>query len=125
MQKADRYYDPETLWWQVKRLSMLVAVDEEAYFEEIRARLSKLESIFKQKAEDAEREARDLLRAGEEASAKALLAHVTEECTEQLFLIAKGECARLANRIRKAGGLYGRGKEELEKYAAYAGIELL
>ena len=56
MQKADRYYDPETLWWQVKRLSMLVAVDEEAYFEEIRARLSKLESIFKQRAEEAERE---------------------------------------------------------------------
>ena len=125
MQKADRYYDSETLWWQVKRLSMLVAVDEEAYFEEIRARLSKLESIFKQRAEDAEREARGLLRAGDEASAKARLAHVTEECTEQLFLIAKGESARLANRIRKAGGLYGRVKEELEKYAEYAGIELL
>lgn len=125
MQTAERKYDPETLWWQAKRLSLLVAVDEEAFGDEIRARLLKLENICKQRAEEAENEARRELRAGNAAAAKRILADVTEVCTEQFFLIAKAESIRLAERIKSLGGLYGRQKEELEKYAAYAEMPLL
>ena len=125
MQTAERKYDPETLWWQAKRLSLLVAVDEEAFGDEIRARLLKLENICKQRAEEAENEARRELRAGNAAAAKRILADVTEVCTEQFFLIAKAESIRLAERIKSVGGLYGRQKEELEKYAAYAEMPLL
>lgn len=123
MQTADRKYDPETLWWQAKRLSLLVAVDEDAFGAEIRARLAKLEDIFKEKAETAEAEARKAVRAGNAARAKEILKEVTENCTEQLYLILKAESARLVSRIQASGGLYGPMKEELEKYIAYAEID--
>ena len=63
--------------------------------------------------------------AGNAAAAKRILADVTATCTEQFFLIAKAESIRLAERIKSLGGLYGRQKEELEKYAAYAEMPLL
>ena len=125
MQTAEKKYDPETLFWQMRRLSLLVAVDEEAFGEEIRSRLAKMEAAFKQKAETAEEKAREALRAGDAGAANKILADVTEKCTDELFVFALGENARLAQRIRSAGGLYGRQKEELEKYAEYAELALL
>ena len=125
MQTADRKYDPDTLWWQVKRLSLLVAVDEERFAPAVREKLSALEEKFKSKAEEAEAAARAAVREGKSDAAKVILAALTEECTEQLYALATAECARLATFITSVGGLYGRQKEELERYAEYAEMDLL
>lgn len=123
MQTADRTFDPDTLWWQVKRLSLLVAVDEERFGAAVREKLSALEEKFKRMAEDAEGAARAALRAGDAERSKSILAAVTADCTEQLYALARAECARLGDEITALGGLYGRQKEELEAYAAYAQID--
>lgn len=125
MQTADKKFDQSTLWWQAKRLALLVAVDEDAFAPEVRRGLSALENSFKEKAACAENEARALLRADKRAEARRLLAAVTEECTELLFAFAKEECQRLASKISAVGGLYGREKEEIEKYAEYAEFDIL
>ena len=123
MQTADRTFDPDTLWWQVKRLSLLVAVDEERFGAAVREKLSALEEKFKRMAEDAEDAARAALRAGDAEKSKNILASLTADCTEQLYALARAECARLGDEITALGGLYGRQKEELEAYAAYAQID--
>ncbi len=123
MQTADRKFDPDTLWWQVKRLSLLVAVDEARFGAAVREKLSALEEKFKRVAEDAEEKARAACRAGDAEGSKNILASVTADCTEQLYAHACAECARLGAEIQALGGLYGRQKEELEAYAAYAQID--
>ena len=100
-------------------------VDEERFAPAVREKLSALEEKFKSKAEDAEDAARAAVREGKSDAAKAILAALTEECTEQLYALATAECARLASFITSVGGLYGRQKEELERYAEYAEMDLL
>jgi|GEM_PF-5077127 len=54
-----------------------------------------------------------------------LLNCVTDEYTLTLFDFAVRENKSLAERIKVLGGLYGRQKEAIEKYAEYAEIEFL
>lgn len=125
MQRAEKKYDGETLWWQVKQLSLLVAVDEDAFGDDVRKKLACLEEDFKQKAEATECRARQLVAIGDAEGAKALLAALTEECTERLYALAKAESRRIVDEIRALGGIYGRQSEELQKYADYAEFDLL
>ena len=124
MYNADKLYDENSLWWQVKVLSLLVNVDENAFIGEIRAKLMELEKSFAQKAEAAEQEARQLMSSGNYEEGKVRLYSVTEECTDLLYDFAKTERKRLSAIIEKKGGLYGRQKETIEKYIAYAQIPI-
>lgn len=124
MERAERIYDENSLWWQVKRLSLLVSVDEDAFAAGVRAELAALEKSFEEKAAATEDTARTLIKSGKSAKAKEMLAHLTEECTERLFAYAKEQNDRIAEVIAAKGGLYGRQKEAIEAYAAYAEIPL-
>ncbi len=125
LQRADKLFDENSLWWQVKRLSLLVTVDEEAFASEIREKLRDLESQFAEKAETAEARAKQLILSGNRTAGEETLASVTEECTELLYSFVKTQSKRLADIIKAKGGLYGRQKEAIEKYIAYAEIPLL
>ena len=124
MQSADKLFDEKSLWWQVKALSLLVSVDEKTFTGEVRAKLGELEKLFAQKAEAAEQEARQLIINGNQEEGKSRLYSVTEECTGILYDFAKTERKRLTAIIENKGGLYGRQKEAIEKYIAYAQIPI-
>lgn len=124
MQNADKKFDENSLWWQVKRLSLLVTVDEEAFASDVRTKLRELEKQFVQKADGAEREAKQLIKDGNQDAGKVLLYSVTEECTDILYNFAKTESKRLSDIVKNKGGLYGRQKEAIEKYIAYAQIPM-
>lgn len=125
MQTAGKLFDENSLWWQVKRLSLLVTVDEAAFAPEIREKLRELEAQFTEKAEEAEARAKQLIASGNRKAGEETLASVTEECTELLYSFAKTQSKRLADILKEKGGLYGRQKEAIEKYIAYAQIPLL
>ena len=124
MYHADKLFDENSLWWQMKVLSLLVSVDEKAFIGEVKAKLGELEKLFAQKAEVAEQKARQLIINGNQEEGKAKLYSVTEECTEILYDFAKTERERLTSLIENKGGLYGRQKEAIEKYIAYAQIPI-
>lgn len=124
MWNADKLFDEKSLWWQVKRLSLLVTVDEEDFASDVRTKLRELEKQFVQKADGAEREAKQLIKDGNQDAGKMLLHSVTEECTDILYNFAKTESKRLSDIVKNKGGLYGRQKEAIEKYIAYAQIPM-
>lgn len=124
MQKADKKFDENSLWWQVKLLDLLVAVDEEHFRDDVRRELADLEVIFENLAIQAESIAKRLVKEGSPDKAKEILQEATNSCTELLFDFAKRENKRLAEIIKAAGGLYGRQKEMIEKYFEYAPIDI-
>ena len=125
MQTAEKKFDKNSLWWQLKRLALLVSVDEEAFAPEIRSKLTLLEKIFNERANEDEEKARTLIKLGQKNEAMHLLEWATFECSASLGLLAKKECDRLSKIITANGGLYGRQKETIEKYIKYSEIELL
>ena len=124
MERAERIYDEGSLWWQTKRLSLLVAVDEERFAAGVRKELAEIEARFAGEAETVEASARALMRAGKCDEAKAALAALTARCTEELYTYAKRTADAIAEDIREMGGMYGRQKEAIEAYAAYAEMPL-
>jgi hypothetical protein len=125
MQRAERKYDENSLWWQVKRLGLLIAVDEEHFAEDVRRELVDLEGIFENLAIQGESIAKRLVKEGSVDEAKNILKQVTDSCTELLYDFAKREADRIAEIIKSSGGLYGRQKETIEKYIEYSEIDLL
>lgn len=124
MQKADKKFDENSLWWQVKVLDLLVSIDEEHFCEDVRRELADLEEIFENLAVQAESIAKRLVKEGSLSEAKEVLHETTNSCAELLFDFAKRENKRLAEIIKAAGGLYGRQKELIEKYVEYSEIKL-
>jgi dipeptidase len=125
LQTADKLFDKDSLWWQMKLLSLLVAVNEQAFAGEIKEKLKEIEVRFTQKAESAEQQAIQLIIEGNQQEAREVLSSVTNECTEILYGFANTESKRLADILQDKGGLYGRQKEVIEKYIAYAQIPML
>ena len=123
MQKAERKYDEKSLWWQMKKLSLLVAADENAFISEVRSKLALFERNFSEKAEAAEQKAKEMVRNGERVQGEKILSELTDECTELLYNLARSENERLEKMIKDKGGFYGRQKEVIEKYIEYAQIE--
>ena len=124
MQTAEKKFDKNSLWWQVKRLALLVAVDEEHFAEDVRRELADLEQIFENLAIQGESIAKRLVKEGSADEAKDILKQVTDSCTDLLFDLAKREADRLAEIVKASGGLYGRQKEAIEKYIEYSEIDL-
>lgn len=124
MQTADKTYDEASLWWQVKRLSLLVAADEMLFAVPVRAELAALEKKFEKKAAATEDAARALIASGAREAAMSLLKALTEECAAELYAYATKTSAVLFAAIAEKGGLYGRQKEPIEAYAAYAAIPM-
>ena len=124
MQTAERKYDENSLWWQVKRLGLLIAVDEEHFAEDIRRELADLEETFEKLAIPAESMAKKFIKEGSVDEAKDILKQVTDYCTELLYDLAKREADRIAEIIKSSGGLYGRQIETIEKYIEYSEIKL-
>ena len=124
MQKAEKKFDKNSLWWQVKRLGLLVAVDEEHFAEDVRRELADLEQIFENLAIQGESIAKRLVKEGSVDKAKDILKQVTDSCTDLLFDLAKREADRIAEIVKASGGLYGRQKEAIEKYIEYSEIDL-
>jgi secernin len=125
MQRAERKYDENSLWWQVKRLGLLVAVDEERFSENVRYELSNIGRAFEDLAAQGEALAKKLVKDGKLDDARNVLATVTESCTSRLHCLARQESDRIAEMIKTSGGLYGRQKETIEKYIEYSEIDLL
>lgn len=124
MQKADKEFDVDSLWWQMKLLDLLVTVDEEKFAKETRIELAKLEQKFAQKALVAEEKAKEAVHRGAQTEAFKILDDITEECTMELYEYAVLKNETLKAAIRESGGLYGRQKEAIEQYFAYAEIEI-
>ena len=125
MQTAERKYDENSLWWQVKRLGLLIAVDEERFARSVRHELSNIERTFEDLAAQGETLAKKLVNDGKLDDAREVLKTVTESCTERLYFLARQEADRIAETIKESGGLYGRQKEAIEKYIEYSEIKLL
>lgn len=123
MENADRTYDEESLWWTMKVLSLLVAVDEDAFLKSVRFELEKIECMFNQMAQTAETTAKNLIKENKTSEAMRLLAETTDECTNILYAFAREENKKLADVIAKKGGLYGKQKEVIEKYVEYSQIK--
>jgi dipeptidase len=124
MQRAERKYDENSLWWQVKRLGLLVAVDEEHFAEDVRRELADLEQAFEKLSIPAESMARKFIKEGSIAEAKEVLKKTTDTCTEMLYDLAEREADRIAEIIKSSGGLYGRQMETIKKYIEYSEIKL-
>lgn len=124
METAEKKYDPKSLWWQMKLLSLLVAVDEERLAEDIRADLKRLETDFAEKAQDAEEKAKRLCKEGAKQEGFAILNRLTKDCTDRLYQYASDKNEALKRDIYQKGGIYGRQKEVIEKYIEYAEIPL-
>lgn len=125
MRTAEKKFDKDTLWWQLKRLALLVAVDEERFGCNVRRELMNLEQHFEDFAAKGEKLAKNLIKDGKSDDAKEVLETVTESCTMRLYYLALREADRIAEIIVEDGGLYGRQKEMIEKYIEYSEIELL
>ncbi|MBQ1195750.1 MAG: C69 family dipeptidase [Clostridia bacterium] len=125
MQTADRKFDKNSLWWQLKRLALLVSVDEERFGEEVRLSLASLGGVMEQLACTSEHLAKRFIEFGDYEDAMDTLKTATESCTRLLYELAERESDRIAEIIVEDGGLYGRQKETIEKYIEYSGIELL
>ena len=123
MQTAERKFDKNSLWWQVKRLGLLVAVDEERFAENVRRELDGIEMIFEKLSVMGESEAKDLVKSGKSREANETLKEVTKICTEILSDAVKKEADRIAEIVKSSGGLYGRQKETIEKYIEYSEID--
>ncbi len=120
LQTGERKYDSNSLWWQIKKLGLLISVDEERFLPEIHNKKEVIEKDFEQKARNAENTARNMIDNGEYEKAMNLLSAVTEKCTAELYDFAVCENIKLKNKITDLGGLYGRQKEAIEKYMEYA-----
>ena len=124
MQNADRKFDENSLWWQLKRLALLVAVDEDRFAEGVRRELSGIGCAFEELAAKGEEFAKKLVKEGDTDGAKEVLENVTESCAERLYYLARQEADRIAEIVKASGGLYGRQKETVEKYIEYSEIKL-
>jgi dipeptidase len=125
MQTAERKFDKDSLWWQLKRLALLVSIDEERFGADIRREIASIERCFEDLATKGEELAKKLVKDGQPEDAREVLETVTESCTERLYYIARQEADKIAEAIKSSGGLYGRQKETIEKYIEYSEIELL
>ena len=125
MQTAEKKFDKNSLWWQLKRLALLVSIDEERFGADVRRELASIERCFEDLAEQGESLAKKLIKDGKPDDAKEVLKTVTESCTERLYYLARQEADKIAEAVKSFGGLYGRQKETIEKYIEYSEIDLL
>ena len=125
MQTAEKKFDKNSLWWQLKRLALLVSIDEERFGADVRRGLASIERCFEDLAEQGESLAKKLIKDGKPDDAKEVLKTVTESCTERLYYLARQEADKIAEAVKSFGGLYGRQKETIEKYIEYSEIDLL
>jgi dipeptidase len=125
MQTAEKKFDKNSLWWQLKRLALLVSVDEERFGWSVRHELASVERCFEDLAAKGEELAKKLVKDGQPEDAREVLETVTESCTGRLYYIARQEADKIAEAVKSSGGLYGRQKETIEKYIEYSEIELL
>ena len=68
--------------------------------------------------------AKEAVHRGAQTEAFKILDDITEECTMELYEYAVLKNETLKAAIRESGGLYGRQKEAIEQYFAYAEIEI-
>lgn len=122
LQTGGRIFEEKSLWWQLRKLSLLVAVDETAYAETVRIRLRELEARFAREAERGEAQAREYARAGRTEMAREVLDGVMRRCAGALYDLVRGENHRLEQDILAKGGVYGRQKEVILRYMEYASI---
>ena len=125
MQTAEKKFNKNSLWWQLKRLALLVSVDEERFGEEVRLSLASLGGVMEQLACTSEHLAKRFIEFGDYEDAMDTLKTATESCTRLLYELAERESDRIAEIIVEDGGLYGSQKEMIEKYIEYSEIELL
>lgn len=124
MGKGEGTYDENSLWWQTQRLAMLVSADESRFGGSVRAELRKLEGEITAGAEEAEQQARQLIRVGSRTTACELLAAYTRAASDSAMGLVRRLCESVSSEIRKDGGLYGTRKEFLEDYCARVGMPL-
>lgn len=124
MSHAGRYYDKESLWWSVEKLSMAVSVDEVRFGKQVRNELRKLELEMKSRILKTEETAKDMLKADKEKEANTLLCALTEQSADLLLKLSNELGEKICSVIRSKGGLYGQRKQFLEKYCDWARMPL-
>ena len=121
---GDRYYDENSLWWNVERLSMAITADEERFGPDARAALLELEQSLEAKAADAEAQAKRLLAAGDKAASDHVLNDLMQYAVTELLTRSKSLSDQILRTISASGGLYGPRKEFLEEYCTWAHMTL-
>lgn len=121
---GDRYYDENSLWWNVERLSMAITADEERFGPDARAALLELEQSLEAKAADAEAQAKRLLAAGDKVASDHVLNDLTQYAVTELLTRSKSLSDQILRTISASGGLYGPRKEFLEEYCTWAHMTL-
>lgn len=119
-----RYYDENSLWWNVERLSMAITADEERFGPDARAALRKLEQSLEEKALEAEAQAKRLLSSGDKDASNRVLDALTQQAVTDLLNLSKSLTQSICQKISAGGGLYGPRKDFLEEYCAWANMTL-
>lgn len=125
LSEGGRYFDEETLWWKIKRVGLLVSVDENKFAKKLRDKAHTLEKKLWEKAEQTETSARGLLSQGKRKEAYALLNALMDESVKLIEALFDELYAEFSAVVSDLGGIYGIHKDNIEKYCEHANVPLL
>lgn len=121
--EGGRYFSEDSLWWKFKRLALVSALDE-SLCEGMKERLVTLEALIEEKAQTAEKKAKELFGASEKEAAKALLNDTMDEAAALAEEFCDREFSVSSALLREKGGLYGPQKENIQTYCEYAKLSI-
>lgn len=124
MTSGGRYFEENSLWWNVEKLASAVTADEERFGEMARSELQKLEELIEAKTSEQEAVAKTRIAEGCIDDAVKTLDALTAWAASMLMLTAKRLAGMICLEVRRSGGLYGPRKEFLEEYCQWAKMSL-
>lgn len=120
---CDKSYSAESLWWRMKRLSLIASVDARLE-KELTEKIADLEGAIEFFATSAEQNAKKLVKEGRNAEACEMLDSAMDKAVELTELLCDMEYKRIKAEIDKRGGLYGPQAENIKKYCEYTNITI-
>lgn len=120
-----KYFDEASLWWKIKRVGLLVCVDEERFAKRLHTHTRVLEEKLWSEAEEAEGLARKYISEGKKDEAYKLLNSLMDSSCARIEDIFDNLYTEFSKEISELGGIYGIHKHDIEKYCDYAEIPLL
>lgn len=124
MQTGGEFFDENSMWWVMERLSMAVSFDSQRFSPDVQEELQELEKKFEILAGQTEEEAGNLLKKGRKEEAYALLDRLMQSCSEELMQHANQLYQRIAETVRAEGGLVGPRGPFLKDYSSRVKLSL-
>ena len=115
IQTAGKEYSDSSLWWKIKRLCLVVSVDEARFFELVKISLQSLEKELENKALETENKAKELIDCKNKDDAYALLNNLMDVSAKEVEALVDSLYAKIKEEVNKLGGI---------KYCEYAKMNL-